>query len=293
MTLFYCLMVLEAFTVPKFKVTLRPTASQSWCQAPSGAQDQIFVTDSCGFVDVGRPLWREDGSVSCRGYSQLYMSSICSHFASWVCTQFSLWPLFWLGPIKLGHDILKYRCDYFENVWRRLVFNGSLNGLPWYLYFKVKVWPMLRPTGNRPVSWCQAPSEAYDQIFFSVRQLQVCWCEAPSLTRGRVCRLQLLLVLASAVILGSESRGTHDHILKYQIRDFPNLKGHIPLFIFPRNRVAQLCPQALGSLFIVSYDSQGYGGGIWTRLRTGLLVLYQNYFTTGGLSPISSSWHTS
>jgi hypothetical protein len=36
---------------------------------------------------------------------------------------------------------------------------------------------------------------------------------------GRICRLQLLLVLASAVILGSESRGTRDHILLSQIRE--------------------------------------------------------------------------
>jgi hypothetical protein len=35
-----------------------------------------------------------------------------------------------------------------------------------------------------------------------------------------VCRLQLLLVLASAVILGSESRGTCGRILLSQIRDF-------------------------------------------------------------------------
>jgi hypothetical protein len=28
---------------------------------PSGAQDQIFI--SCRFVDVGRPLWKKDGSV--------------------------------------------------------------------------------------------------------------------------------------------------------------------------------------------------------------------------------------
>jgi hypothetical protein len=42
-----------------------------------------------------------------------------------------------------------------------------------------------------------------------------------SLTRGRVCRLHLLLALASAVIFRSESRGTRDHILLSQIRDYP------------------------------------------------------------------------
>jgi hypothetical protein len=41
------------------------------------------------------------------------------------------------------------------------------------------------------------------------------------LKRGRVCRLQLLLALAIAVILGSKSRGTHNHILPSQIRDSP------------------------------------------------------------------------
>jgi hypothetical protein len=41
------------------------------------------------------------------------------------------------------------------------------------------------------------------------------------LTRGWVCRLQLPLDLASAVILRFESRGTHDHILLSQIWDSP------------------------------------------------------------------------
>jgi hypothetical protein len=50
--------------------------------------------------------------------------------------------------------------------------------------------------------------------------LRVCWFGAPSLTRGRVCRLQLLLALASAIIFGSESRRTRGHILLSQIRDF-------------------------------------------------------------------------
>jgi hypothetical protein len=48
----------------------------------------------------------------------------------------------------------------------------------------------------------------------------------------------------------------------------PNLEGQVPVFIFSRNRVARLYPQALGPLFVVSYDSQGYDKGIQIRLRT-------------------------
>jgi hypothetical protein len=63
---------------------------------------------------------------------------------------------------------------------------------------------------------------------------------APSLTRGVVCGLQLLLVLAGVVFLESESRGTHDSNLR-----LPKLECHVPVFISPRNKVAQLLPQAL------------------------------------------------
>jgi hypothetical protein len=38
------------------------------------------------------------------------------------------------------------------------------------------------------------------------------FCSALSDERGRICNLLLLLALASAVLLGSESRGTQDHI---------------------------------------------------------------------------------
>jgi hypothetical protein len=47
-----------------------------------------------------------------------------------------------------------------------------------------------------------------------------------SLTRGWVCSLQLLLCLASAVILRSEPR----HILMSQTRDFTKLEGQVPVF---------------------------------------------------------------
>jgi hypothetical protein len=36
----------------------------------------------------------------------------------------------------------------------------------------------------------------------------------------------------------------------------------------PRNRVAQLYPRALGSHFVASYYSRGYGGGILTHLQS-------------------------
>jgi hypothetical protein len=107
----------------------------------------------------------------------------------------------------------------------------------------------LRPTVSRPVNLgVKHPSENQEQIFIIVRHLRVCWCGAPSLKRERVCLLQLLLALASTVILGSESRGTHDHILLSQIRDYTKLEDQVPVFISPRNRVAQLYHHCLQTL---------------------------------------------
>jgi hypothetical protein len=69
-------------------------------------------------------------------------------------------------------------------------------------------------------------------------------CGAPSLTRGQVCNwlVQLLLAFVSAVALSCTSRRT---------------RGHIALSHF-----------RLSSLPVASYDWQGYGGGIPTRLHT-------------------------
>jgi hypothetical protein len=68
-------------------------------------------------------------------------------------------------------------------------------------------------------SWCQAPSVSHDQIFITIWQLRSCFRGAPSLTRGWVFLLYMLLVIASAIFLGSESLGTRDHILLSQIWD--------------------------------------------------------------------------
>jgi hypothetical protein len=47
----------------------------------------------------------------------------------------------------------------------------------------------------------------------------------------------------------------------------PQTWGPVPRIYIPRNRVDRLYPQVLGSLFIASYDPQGYGGSIRPRLQ--------------------------
>jgi hypothetical protein len=45
--------------------------------------------------------------------------------------------------------------------------------------------------------------------------------------------------------------------------------------------VAQLCPRALGSLSVASYDSHGCGGGILSRLHTGSYAMGIGTFSPG------------
>jgi hypothetical protein len=98
-------------------------------------------------------------------------------------------------------------------------------------------------------SWRQAPWGPRQAIFFQLNISTYSPYVTCSLTRGWVCHLQFLLALASEVFLGSESRGTHDHILLSQIRDSSNLEGQVPVFISPRNRV--IIPTGTGVHFLL------------------------------------------
>jgi hypothetical protein len=186
----------------------------------------------------------------------------CIH--SWVQVRRDLWPYFTVSDSRLPFSSppTPRRAAVQE-------FDPASTRGEWLV---VKV--MLLPTVSRLACLgVKHPSGANDHFFFTLRHLRGYWCGALSLTRERVYRLQFPLDLARVVFLESESHETDDHILLSQTRVSPNLEGQVPVFISPRNRVVQLYSQALGSLFVASYESQGYGGGIRTRLHAESLWL--------------------
>jgi hypothetical protein len=142
--------------------------------------------------------------------------------------------------------------------------------------------------------------------------LRVWYFVAPSLTRGRGYNLLLLLVLASAVPFGSESRGTQYHILLSQFLRLlqPGGPGHsiyIPqkqggLDILPRTEfLFRLLLRFVGlrwrysvppphGIAVKKYTVNAYKEGVLWLLPRGFTVT--NLFKVSFTQPFYFDWST-
>jgi hypothetical protein len=135
---------------------------------------------------------------------------------------------------------------------------------------------MLRPTATRPVcSGVNHSSGAQDQIFVSQTV-------ASLLMRGALSYERMGL---SFTIYGGPRQRWHSRVRVprdswpyFTVSDLrlPQLGGPGPLFISPRNRVAQLYPQALGSLSVAP------------TIRRATVEVFDPASTRGSLQPSSA-----
>jgi hypothetical protein len=116
-----------------------------------------------------------------------------------------------------------------------------------------------------------------------------CWCGAPSLTRGRVCRLQLLLAFSSEVILESESRGTQSYFTVSDSK-LPQPRGSGLRIYVPQEQGDPVITPSTEFPLCCLLRLAGLRWRYSNPLLRQRQYQSQSYFTTGGLPPISSSW---
>jgi hypothetical protein len=82
---------------------------------------------------------------------------------------------------------------------------------------KVKVIVILRLTVSQSVSLGVEPHLGLMTRYCYSLPVTASFCGAPSLTRGRVCLLYMLLALASVIFFGSDSVGTRDQLFSTKL----------------------------------------------------------------------------
>jgi hypothetical protein len=165
----------------------------------------LLLSDSCEFVDVGRSLWRENGSV----IYNCYWSSLAQSFSG--PSPLGLVTIFYCLRFETSLSVASYHSQgHGGGIRRRLHTGFPLANV------KVKVKDTLRPTLSRPpCRGIKHPSGAQDQIFYCCQTVAglVMW---GALSDERTAlSFTIAAGPASWVILGSESRGTRDYILLF------------------------------------------------------------------------------
>jgi hypothetical protein len=225
------------------------SASLSWYWAPirSPWPDFCFLSDDYGFLDVGHPLWREDGSV-------IYLYN-----CFWALPEQSL--LCW-NPAEL---MTTFHCLIWDspNLESQVhIFIFPRNKVAWLypraLGFRTRLWKsnqswsfITTESQSASPSWCQAPIWVpwsnfpllFDLFLDScsfVNVVRPLWWEVGSVLFSICC------VSSAQPFSDLSPKGLMSIFYCLYFWDFPNLEGQVPVFISPRNKVAQLYPQALG-----------------------------------------------
>jgi hypothetical protein len=243
--------------VVEAEVNLRPTVSRPVCLgAGIPWPDFFYLSDDCRFLDMGHPLWREDGSVI---YCTI-VSGPCQSSHSWIqvlqnsrpylLSHLRLpqpggtGPRIYIPPEQGGPVISPDTGFPFARLSR-------LSGLRWK-YSNPPPHGFHWPCGGYGLSYGRRPVDQFGLVsgstlrpmtrfylILSLSQLLCCSsCRASSLTRGRICNLQCTRWLV-------RSLRTNNHTLPSHLR---------------------LC-----SLFVASYDSQQ--GLRWRYSNPPLLVV--------------------
>jgi hypothetical protein len=129
------------------------------------------------------------------------------------------------------------------------------------------------------------PLEIHNEHFFF--QLNTCVHSlyvTSSLMRGWVCHLQMLLALASTVILSSESHGTHDHILLLRFETPSTCRARSLYLCSPGAELPSYNPRHWVPFSSPPTTCRAQ------ELRVKRKSYSQSYFTTCSLPPINLSW---